>query len=81
MVGNFVEVYVTAPLDVLEQRDRKGLYRRCRAGEVHGVTGLDDPYEPPGAPELICRTDLETIAESVDRVMRVVERRLPQPRR
>jgi bifunctional enzyme CysN/CysC len=75
-VGNFVEVYVNAPLDVVEQRDLKGIYRRCRAGELHGVTGIDDPYEPPLAPEVECRTDRETLAESVDKVVRAVESRI-----
>jgi adenylylsulfate kinase-like enzyme len=76
LIRNFVEVYVHAPLDVLEQRDLKGIYRRCRAGEIHGVTGIDDPYEPPLAPEVECRTDRETLAESVDKVMRAVDERL-----
>jgi bifunctional enzyme CysN/CysC len=75
-IGGFLEVYVHAPLDVLEQRDRNGIYRRCRAGEIHGVSGLDDPYEPPLAAEVECRTDRETLAESVDKVLRAVDERL-----
>ena len=75
-IGNFVEVYVNAPLEVVEQRDLKGIYRRCRAGELHGVTGIDDPYEPPLAPEVECRTDRETLAESVDKVMRALEEQM-----
>jgi adenylyl-sulfate kinase len=75
-LGDFIEVYVNAPLHVVEQRDRKGLYRRCRSGEVHGVTGLDDPYEPPLDPEIECRTDRETPAESVAIVMRAIQERL-----
>ena len=73
LIGSFIEVYVHAPLDVLEQRDRKGIYKRCRAGEIHGVSGIDDPYEPPLAPEVECRTDRETLAESVEKVIRVVD--------
>jgi adenylylsulfate kinase len=46
-IGNFIEVYVKAPLEVCEQRDVKGLYKRARAGEIRGFTGIDDPYEPP----------------------------------
>jgi bifunctional enzyme CysN/CysC len=76
LIGNFLEVYVHAPLEVLEQRDRNGIYRRCRAGEIHGVSGLDDPYEPPLEPEVECRTDRETLAESVDKVIRAVDERL-----
>jgi bifunctional enzyme CysN/CysC len=75
-VPDFVEVYVNAPLPVLEERDRKGIYRRCRAGEIHGVTGIDDPYEAPLHPEVECRTDTETLAESVAKALRAVEMRL-----
>ena len=78
-IGNFVEVYVNAPLAVVEQRDLTGLYRRCRAGEIHGVTGIDDPYEPPLAPEVECHTDRETLAESTEKVIRAVEERKPGP--
>jgi bifunctional enzyme CysN/CysC len=49
----FVEVFVDAPLDVCEARDPKGLYAKARAGELTGFTGIDDPYEPPEAPELV----------------------------
>jgi bifunctional enzyme CysN/CysC len=76
LIRNFIEVYVHAPLAVLEQRDRSGIYRRCRAGEIHGVSGIDDPYEPPLAPEVECRTDRETLAESVAKVIRAVDERL-----
>jgi bifunctional enzyme CysN/CysC len=73
-IGNFVEVFVHAPLEVCEQRDVKGLYRRARAGEFHGMTGVDDPYEPPVSPEIECRTDHETAAESVAKVIEEIER-------
>ena len=72
-IGNFVEVYVHAPLEVCEQRDVKGLYRRARSGELHGMTGVDDPYEPPLAPDVECRTDIETAAESTAKVVAAVE--------
>ena len=61
---------------MVEARDRKGIYRRCRAGELHGVTGLDDPYEPPLVPEVECHTDSETLSESVAQVMRAIQERL-----
>jgi adenylylsulfate kinase len=51
--GDFVEVFVDAPLEVCEARDPKGLYRKARAGELPDFTGIDHPYEPPTAPELI----------------------------
>jgi len=51
--GDFVEIFVRAPLEVCEQRDPKGLYRKARAGEIRNFTGIDDPYEEPLHPELI----------------------------
>jgi adenylyl-sulfate kinase len=48
----FVEIYVNTPIEICEQRDPKGLYKAARAGEITGFTGIDDPYEPPAAPEL-----------------------------
>jgi bifunctional enzyme CysN/CysC len=49
----FVEVFVDTPIELCEQRDPKGLYARARAGELTGFTGIDSPYEPPPAPELV----------------------------
>jgi len=51
----FLEVFVDTPLEECEARDPKGLYARARAGELTGMTGIDDPYEPPSAPELVLR--------------------------
>lgn len=68
-IVNFVEVYVNAPLTVCEQRDVKGLYKKARAGEIKNFTGIDDPYESPLHPEVECRTDLETLEESVSKVL------------
>lgn len=65
----FLEVYVDCPLDVAEERDPKGLYKKARAGEIKGFTGIDDPYEEPTRPELHLRTDRDTVAESVGRVL------------
>lgn len=67
-IGNFVEVFVNAPLDVCEDRDVKGLYKRARSGEIKSFTGIDDPYECPLNPEIECRTDLEPLEESVDKI-------------
>ena len=50
--GDFIEVFVDAPLEVCESRDPKGLYKKARAGELKGMTGIDDPYERPDRPEL-----------------------------
>ena len=54
--GEFFEVYVKAPLDVCEQRDPKGLYKKARAGAIKQFTGIDSPYEEPAAPELVLDT-------------------------
>ena len=50
--GQFVEIYMRVPIDVCEQRDPKGLYKKARAGLIKGFTGIDDPYEEPSAPEI-----------------------------
>ncbi|MEQ9354026.1 MAG: adenylyl-sulfate kinase [Coleofasciculus chthonoplastes F3-SA18-01] len=72
-VGDFLEVYVNAPLATCEKRDVKGLYKRARAGEILGFTGIDDPYEPPLNPEVECRTDQEELSESVAKVLQKLE--------
>jgi adenylylsulfate kinase len=51
----FLEVFVDTPIAVCEQRDPKGLYKKARAGEIKGFTGIDDPYEPPARPELVLK--------------------------
>ena len=51
--GEFIEVFVDTPIEVCEQRDPKGLYKKARAGEIKGFTGIDDPYEAPLSPELV----------------------------
>ena len=65
-IGSFLEVYVNAPLEVCEDRDVKGLYERARAGEIKGFTGIDDLYVEPLNPELECRTDKESLEESLE---------------
>ena len=67
-IDHFVEVFVNAPLSVCEERDVKGLYKKVRAGEIKQFTGIDDPYEPPINPEVECRTDLEELSASVDKI-------------
>lgn len=70
---SWIEVYVDAPLAVCEQRDPKGLYRRARAGELPGFTGVDDPYEVPLSSDVHCHTDLETVGQSCARVLAVLQ--------
>lgn len=71
-IGNFMEIYVNAPIEVCEQRDVKGLYKKARSGEIKHFTGIDDPYEPPLYPEVECRTDLENLDESLAKVMQML---------
>lgn len=69
LIGNFVEIFVDAPLEICEQRDPKGLYKKARAGEIKEFTGIDDPYEPPLNPEVICYTHQESPQESAERIL------------
>lgn len=73
MEPNFVEIYVKAPLATCEARDVKGLYAKARAGEIKGFTGIDDPYEEPINPEIVCDTDCESVAESVKHIITKLE--------
>ncbi len=68
-IGDFIEVFVDAPLSVCEDRDVKGLYKKARAGEIKNFTGISDPYEPPLNPDVICNTDQEDVEESVTKVI------------
>jgi len=58
--GEFIEVFVDTPIEICEQRDPKGLYKKARAGEIKGFTGIDDPYEAPLHPELVLAGGEET---------------------
>lgn len=69
MIGNFVEVYVKASPEECEKRDVKGLYKKARAGEIKGFTGVDDPYEVPQNPEVVCDTASESLEESAAKVV------------
>jgi len=71
----FVEVFVDTPLEVCEQRDPKGLYARARAGELTGMTGIDDPYEAPFAAELVLRGDV-TVEAAAGAVVGVLDEAL-----
>jgi len=69
MATNFVEVFVEAPLEVVEERDTKGLYKKARAGIIKNFTGISDPYEDPENPEVTVHTGNQTIEESAQSVM------------
>ncbi|MFL6213492.1 MAG: adenylyl-sulfate kinase [Blastocatellia bacterium] len=72
-IGAFVEVFVKCPIDVLAERDVKGLYKKALAGEIKNFTGIDDPYEEPLAPEVVVETDRETPEQSAARIIAKLE--------
>ena len=74
MIGQFVEVYVNAPLDVCESRDVKGLYAKARAGLIRGFTGIDDPYEVPEQAEVECHTDRDSLETCTQQVLDALDR-------
>jgi sulfate adenylyltransferase len=71
----FLEIFVDTPLAVCESRDTKGLYAKARRGELKGFTGIDDPYEPPEAPELVLGTENASAEDNARRVARELEAR------
>lgn len=70
---DFVEIYIHCPLEVCEQRDPKGIYKKARAGEIKHFTGIDSPYEEPINPELTLSTHLNTLDECVDKLVAYLE--------
>ncbi|PLV56400.1 adenylyl-sulfate kinase [Thermotoga sp. SG1] len=73
--GEFIEVYVKCPLEVLIKRDPKGLYKKALAGEIKEFTGISAPYEEPEDPEIILETDKETVEESVEKILNYLKER------
>lgn len=73
-IPNFVEVFMECPMDVLIERDVKGLYKKALAGEIEHFTGVSDPYEPPESPELILDSSRESPEQSVDRLWQTLKR-------
>ncbi|HVN92352.1 MAG TPA: adenylyl-sulfate kinase [Terracidiphilus sp.] len=76
--GEFLEVFVDAPLAECERRDPKGLYAKARRGELKDFTGIDSPYEPPLSPEVHLQTALHTPDECVDCILQAMDRLQPQ---
>ena len=66
---NFREIYVSTPLAACEERDPKGLYKKARAGQIKGFTGIDAPYEPPENPALVIETETLTPKDCVDAII------------
>jgi len=75
-VGDFVEIFVDAPIEVCEQRDVKGLYKKARAGEIKEFTGISAPYEKPVDPEITIHTDRQSLAEAVAQITEFLRPRL-----
>lgn len=71
---DFIEVFINAPLEVCEDRDVKGLYAMARDGEIKAFTGIDDPYEEPSNPDIVCYTEDESIEESIAKVVAYLEK-------
>jgi adenylyl-sulfate kinase len=72
-IGDFVEVFAHCPIDVLSERDVKGLYKKALAGEIKNFTGVDDPYEAPLSAEVVVHTDKETPEESARAIVAKLE--------
>lgn len=70
--GNLIEIFVNAPIEVCEQRDVKGLYKKARMGLIPEFTGISSPFEPPEKPDLEIRTDLLSIEESVEKCLKKI---------
>ncbi|UCE89237.1 MAG: adenylyl-sulfate kinase [Pseudomonadota bacterium] len=73
--GDFIEVYCRAPLEVCEERDVKGLYKKARAGTIKDFTGISSPYEEPVNPEIVVDTGSEPLEKCVARVMELLNKR------
>lgn len=73
-VGEFMEIFVDAPLAICEKRDPKGLYQQARAGNLPNFTGIDSPYEPPEAPDLILKSDEHNPDQLADKVLELLYR-------
>ena len=78
--GDFVEVHVDCPVEVCEQRDVKGLYKKARAGEIKEFTGISAPYEAPNAPELTIKTAGQSVEESSKQILAYLEQKGIVPR-
>ena len=72
-IGNFVEVYVECPVEVCIKRDTRGMYKKALAGELKNFTGVSDPYEAPLNPEVVVKSDKETLEESVTKIIEKLE--------
>ncbi len=72
--GDFIEIYCNTPLEICEQRDVKGLYRKARRGEIKDFTGISSPYEPPENPEIVVQTGTEPLETCARQILDYLER-------
>lgn len=72
--GEFVEVYIKASLEAAEKRDPKGLYKKARAGQIKGFTGIDDPYEAPESAEIVIDTEAFSPADAAQQILSYLEK-------
>jgi adenylylsulfate kinase len=73
--GEFIEVYINVSLETAEKRDPKGLYKKARAGQIKGFTGIDDPYEAPEKPEIVIDTERMKPEQAAERILTYLEER------
>lgn len=73
-IPNFIEIHMNCPVEVLIQRDVKGLYKKALAGEIKQFSGISDPYEPPVAPEVTIDSSSDSIDSSVTRILQLLEK-------
>lgn len=71
--GRFIEVFIDCPLQVCEERDTKGLYKKARKGEISDFTGISSPYEPPVSPEILLKTAENSVEECVGQIIQFLE--------
>jgi adenylylsulfate kinase len=75
--GEFIEVYINVSLETAEKRDPKGLYKKARAGQIKGFTGIDDPYEAPEKPEIVIDTEKLKPEQAAEQILTYLEERGP----
>jgi adenylylsulfate kinase len=75
LIGDYIEVHADCPMEVLVERDVKGLYKKALAGEIENFTGVSDPYEAPENPEVYVDSSRENPEDSVQRILRILEER------
>lgn len=73
-IPNFIEIFVNCPPEVCEKRDKKGFYQKARRGEIKNFTGISDPYEPPKNPGIEVKTDIESVKESVQKIINYLKK-------